>query len=226
MPQTEHILLESDDERAVPELGAARTVHSRLRSRSRLRRRVVELDIIDYYYLSVRMRRRSAVFAYVLDLRYVDHAIRRSRHVAWRWLTSTLALAALTVGCARQVGSLPPGWQHYALPVCASLVGLTVCAGLVSAYRTTETLSLYSAHGRARLLEFTSGLGTLRASRPFMLKLAAHLRAAFAARRSSKAQHLRDEMREHFRLRQAGVLSNEEYEQSKTRILAEHGRGR
>jgi len=224
MPQTEHILLESDDEREVPQLGTARQLHGRLWSRSRLRRRVLELDIIDYHYLSVRTRRRSAVLAYVLDLRYIEPAIHQSRHVAWRWLTGTLALAGLTVGCARQVGSLPPGWQHYALPVCASLVGLTVCVGLVGVYRTTETLSLYSAHGRARLLEFTGGLGMLRASRPFMRKLAAHLRTALAARRTSKAQHLRGEMREHFRLKEAGVLSNEDYEQSKARILAEHGR--
>jgi len=224
MPQTEHILLESDDEREVPELGTARKVHGRLWSGSRLRRRVLELDIIDYYYLSVRTRRRSAVLAYVLDLRYIDPAIRQSRHVAWRWLSITLALAALTVACVWQAGSLAPWWQHHALTVCASLVGLTVCVGLVCLYRTTETLSLYSAHGRARLLEFTSGLGTLRASRPFTRKLAAHLGAALAARRSSKAQHLRDEMREHFRLKEAGVLSNEEYQQSKVRILAEHGR--
>jgi hypothetical protein len=37
-----------------------------------------------------------------------------------------------------------------------------------------------------------------------------------------RSEHLRDEMREHFRLRESGVLSVEEYEASKARILAEH----
>ena len=37
-----------------------------------------------------------------------------------------------------------------------------------------------------------------------------------------RPEHLRDEMREHFRLRKHGVLSAEEYEASKARILAEH----
>ena len=42
--------------------------------------------------------------------------------------------------------------------------------------------------------------------------------ATLDSRKSDMAQ------REHFRLKEAGVLSNEDYEQSKARILAEHGR--
>src|SRR5436305_9594979 len=57
MPTTEHILLESDF-RQVPDLRDARTVHARLEFRSRLRRRVLQLEIIDYYYLSVRSHSR------------------------------------------------------------------------------------------------------------------------------------------------------------------------
>jgi hypothetical protein len=61
-----------------------------------------------------------------------------------------------------------------------------------------------------------------RALRPFLAKLLAHVRIASAARRPLKAQHLRDEMREHARLHQTGVLSTVEYEACKVRILAEH----
>jgi hypothetical protein len=222
MSKTEHILLESED-RDIPELRTARKVHARLRSRSRLRRRVLELDIIDYYYLSVRMQRRSTLLEYVLDLRFIDPRIRESRHIAWRWMIATLAFAMLTAASVWRLGSSPaPWWQHGQLPICATMLVLTACVGLVCVYRTTETLTLRSVHGQARLLELTGGLGTLRATRPFMLKLAAHIRIAIAARRSSRAQHLRDEMREHFHLKEAGVLSDEEYEESKRRILAEH----
>ena len=37
-----------------------------------------------------------------------------------------------------------------------------------------------------------------------------------------RAERLRDEMREHFRLKEAGVLSQEQYEASKARILGQH----
>jgi hypothetical protein len=55
--------------------------------------------------------------------------------------------------------------------------------------------------------------------------LSAHLRIAVAARRPAKALHLRDEMREHARLHEAGVISKVEYEGGKARILAAHAPG-
>ena len=67
-------------------------------------------------------------------------------------------------------------------------------------------------------------LGLGRALRPFLTKLSAHVRIAVAARRPSKALHLRDEMREHARLHETGVLSKQEYEAGKARILAAHVR--
>ena len=49
-----------------------------------------------------------------------------------------------------------------------------------------------------------------------------HVQIAIRARRSTRGAHLRDEIREHLRLREAGVLSEQDYEASKRRILARH----
>jgi hypothetical protein len=224
MRATEHILLESDV-RDVPELRKARKVHARVRIRSGLRRRMIELTLIDYFYLSVQISgSRSARLQYVIDLRFVEPALRRTRHIAWRWMTVSAVLAALAVVVAWQISIAPiPWWQADRLAVAGSLVGFAACAVLVSIYRTTETLALYSANGHARLLQITGGLGTLRAVRKFSLRLVAHLRIAIAAGRPTHAEQLRDEMREHHRLLCAGVLSVEEYEGSKRRILHGHG---
>jgi hypothetical protein len=222
MQTSEHILLESD-ERDVPALRNARKTHAQVEVRSRLRRRVLRLEIIDYYYLSVRSLSRSVELEYVLDLRFVAVPPRISRHVAWRWITASLVLLALATGMAAWIGSSATPWsQHGWLRVCAAVTGMWVLATLIAAYRTTETVRLYSAHGAARLLEFTGGLGTFRTLRPFLAKLVAHIRLALAARRPARAEHLRDEMREHSRLREIGVLSAEEYEAAKVRILAHH----
>src|SRR5260221_13177882 len=86
MQTTEHILLESDF-REVPSLQDARTVHARIEFRSRIRRRVLRLEIFHYYYLAVRSRPRSLPLEYVLDLRVVGGP-RRVRHIPWRWITS------------------------------------------------------------------------------------------------------------------------------------------
>jgi hypothetical protein len=223
MLASEHILLESDAYE-VPDLQGARKVHSRHQVRSALRRRAVELTIIDYFYLSVRSSRaRRAEARYVLDLRFIDPSLVLTRHIPSRWLSVTGALALLSVAAAWHIASSAvPWWRHSWLPAFGTLLALTAVAGFVSAYRMTEKLTLRSVNGRAKVLEFTGGVGTFRALRRFTAQLAAHLRIAIAARRSSRAEHLRDEMREHFRLKGAGVLSEEEYAAGKTRILACH----
>jgi hypothetical protein len=221
MPQSEYILLESDEPHTVPHLRESRKRHARVEAPDRIRRRVLRLEIIDYFYLAVRVQRAQSVMAeYVLDLRFVDPSVRLSRHVATRWLVATLVLAALAVAIGLRVqGSAAPGnW----LVACLIASTLAVGAGFVCAYRTTETLAVFSIHGRARLLEYTGMLGLGRALRPFLIKLSAHVRIATAARRRSKALHLRDEMREHARLHETGVLSRPEYEAGKVRILAAH----
>jgi hypothetical protein len=191
---------------------------------------VLTLQIIDYFYLAVRVQRaqstrsaQSVIAEYVLDLRFVDPSVRMSRHIASRWLVATLVLAALALAIGLRVqGSAAPGnW----LVGCLIASTLAVGAGFVCAYRTTETLTLFSIHGRARLLEYTGTLGLGRTLRPFLVKLSAHVRIAIAARRRSKALHLRDEMREHARLHETGVLSKPEYDAAKVRVLAAHAPG-
>ncbi len=219
----EHILLESD-EREVPELSAARKVHARLRLRTGLRRRLIELTVIDYYFLCVRAwRARGPVSEHVLDLRFVDPAPRLSRHVPWRFMGIAVMF---TLACAGTiwwiVSSRQPWLESDLLPAASALAALAAAAWIVSAFRTTRTLTLRSVHGQAKLFEITAHLGRLRALRHFSQLLVAHLKVAISARRSSRAEYLRDEMREHFRLKEAGVLSEEEYESGKARILARH----
>ena len=220
MPAAEYILLESEF-RNVPDLRAPRKVHARVAFRSRLRRRVVELEIIDYYYLSVRSHSRSATLEYVLDLRFVGTP-RVSRHISWRWITASLLLTSVACAMVRFGPATPQWWQRYGVTVLAVVTGGWAVATLVAVYRTTETVRLFSTDGAARLLECTGGLGTLRRLRRFMAKVAAHVRLAGTDRRSTKAAHLRDAMREHARLRELGVLCEPEYESAKARILGRH----
>jgi hypothetical protein len=224
MAAAEHILLESD-ERRIPHPRSSRKRHAHIELHSRLTRRALELELIDYYYLVVRSYRASAVAAeYVLDLRFADASLASSRHFASRWLLAALVLMALAGALALRIGdsAAPVAW----LAAFGIVSAAAVAAAVVCIYRTTQTISMYSAHGRARLFEFTSGLGTKRGLQPFAKKLAAHVKLATSARRPLRSEHLRDEMREHFRLRENGVLSDEEYEASKARILAQHSSSR
>ena len=208
----------------MPELRDARKSHGRLELRSRLRRRVLQLEIIDYSYLSVRSRTGVTGLEFSLDLRFA-RAPQLSRHIAWRWMAASLVLFVVPALIVSAIHA-SAWWRQEWLPVSLTLAAAWAGATFVCVYRTTETLSLVSTCGAARLLEFTGGPGTFRALRPFVAKLTAHIRLASAARRRTKAEHLRDEMREHQRLRELGVLSVSDYEASKARILGQHARGR
>ncbi len=225
MTATEHILLETDA-REVPDRCDARRSHGCVELRSPLRRRTLRLEIIDYYYLAICTRSGGTKLEFSLDLRFV-HGLGLSRHIAWRWITASLGLIALPAAVAAVIHAAAPlWWRQQWLWVCLAFAGAWGGTALVCLYRTTESLSLSSTYGAARLLEFTGGIGMLRAARPFLAKLAAHIRLASAARRGTKAEHLRDEMREHLRLKEIGVLSASEYEAGKARILAQHAAGR
>jgi hypothetical protein len=223
MTATEHILLESDL-RQVPDLRDARKSHGRIAVRSRLRRRVLQLEIIDYYYLSVRTRSGARGSEFSLDLRFA-RAPQLSRHIAWRWMAASLVLIVVPTLIVTAIHA-SAWWRQEWLPVSLAVVPSWAGTTPVRLYRTTETLSLVSTCGAAQLLEFTAGPGTFRALRPFIAKLTAHIRLASSARRHTKAEHLRDEMREHQRLRELGVLSQSDYELSKARILGQHTPGR
>ena len=160
---------------------------------------------------------------YVLDLRFVDPSFALTRHIPWRCIWTALALTAATgagtMWYAAETASRP---RHLAAEVSATLFAGATLAYLAVAVRLVETVALRSLHGRVALLQYRGGAGTLRRIRPFMRKLAAHVRLAAAARRSTRSEHLRDELREHYRLMEAGVLAGETYDAGKARILAQH----
>jgi hypothetical protein len=216
----EHILLESD-EREVPTLETSRRVHARIVLPGDRWRPALELALIDYFFLSVRTARaRSA--RYVLDLRHVDSSIRLARKLAWSWIALGAVFLLLAILGMRGIcASSAPWWRHeWLFPTIAFLV-VAAAAMYAAVHGTSETVTLFSPHGRARLLRHSGTPGTLRAFHSFLPRLEAHLRIA-GARRRPGADHLRDEMREHFRLKQAGVLTEAEYETAKRRILATH----
>ena len=223
MQAAEHIVLESDV-REVPHVRSQRRIHATLQCRSRLHRRRLNLSIIDYYYLAVCMTQGAAApQEYVLDLRFVDPSFALTRHVPWRCIWTALALTAATAASTMWLAAVATaGQRHLAALISAALFAGAALAYLAVAARLVETLALHSLHGRAAVLEYRGGAGTLRRAGPFMRKLAAHVQLAAAARRTMMAEHLRDELREHYRLKQAGVLAAEIYDACKRRILAKH----
>lgn len=217
LARAEHIALEGETETVAHEHRKARasyTLHSAVHG---LR---TELSLLDEHYLDVRITRaRKEPLEYSLDLRFLNSLPVRVRRIAWAWFA--LGAAGTLAGCVGVWFAVSAASLAYALGSSAALAGaaLVVWLGMRA---TSEALNFSSVHGGATLVSVIGGLGSIEQGKAFFVAMIKEIAAAKAARPQSKPQWLRDEMREHHRLRELGVLSEADYEASKKRILKAH----
>jgi hypothetical protein len=198
-----------------------RITRSRWSLASRLHGCSTELSLLEGHYLRVHsVRSRGQGRKYQFDLRYMNPRPVRVHHIAWAWLFACVASFAVAAW------ALAATWFDSASLRAVVIGVVTTCAGFIALFfflrRTTESLTFRSEHGLVTLIEVTGGIGSTRKGKPFFVELIKGINAAKAERSQAKEHFLCDEMREHHRLRELGVLSEREYEQSKARILAQH----
>jgi hypothetical protein len=191
---------------------------------SRLRGCQTELSISEDYYLSVHsVRPNQPALRYEVDLRFASPKPVRVRRVSWFWLALALTLGILGGGA---LWLLPARAQSAWLDPIFLTAIFTLLAAAAAAYlflrRTSEALEFTSMHGGATLVSVIGGIGSARSGKRFFVELIKSINAAKITRPQQLGQLLRDEMREHHRLRELGILSQEQYEQSKARILSAH----
>ena len=218
----EHISLESD----IAETRAAPNPEKRLATfalHNPARGIKFEISILEEHYLAVSAQRRSSKHEHFVDLRFLDPKPLAFRHVAWRWLYAALAFTVLTAAAiAASVyvhGSLI---QRYGTPAVIVLATITICGYLMAYFFTTESMFFVSVHGRAPLIGLEGNLGALRRAQPCAASVIKHIKAARLRLQQSKPAYLRDEMREHSRLFEQRVLTEEQYSDAKRRILKAH----
>jgi hypothetical protein len=225
-PRAEHISIEGEpdpDLHVAPGRQPHRITRQSYTLASRLRGCTTELAILEGWYLGVRcVRPDQAPSKYQVDLRFANPKPVRVRHISWTWLTVSLGLALLGGGALMRAWTLNAALLSTVLLGGAIAMCVSLCALFLFLRRTTESLEFHSVHGGATLVSVTGGVGSARGGKKFFVELIKAINAAKLARPQEKAQFLRDEMREHHRLRELGVLTDQQYEQSKARILAEH----
>jgi len=223
--RAEHISIESEPD-AFLSTGThrRRNVRSSYTLTSGLRGCRTELSISEDHYLSVHsVRPHQQPLRYEFDLRFANPKPLRVRHISWFWFALALTLGLLGGGALwLKPASVQAAWLD---PIFLTAI-FTIAAALGAWYlflrRTTEALEFTSMHGGATLVSVVGGIGSARSGKRFFIELIKSINAAKIARPQQRAQLLRDEMREHHRLRELGIVSEEQYEQSKARILAAH----
>jgi hypothetical protein len=218
---SEHIYIES------PEGGngsrEARTVTERFQLNDRARGVVTELTLYaEGFATTTRFPRGRPPQRHRLDLRFLDPAPRVHRRYAMAPLyaaigLATAALAALTLASAFS------GTRLVAIPAGTLAASGALIALLMFVRKWAEDIVFVTAHGRAAVLTLSGGFGCLRRLRALVPLLAGAISEANAGRPQDRAACLREEMREHYRLQNAGIIPRPVCTEATGRILAEFG---
>ncbi len=218
--QAEHICLEADSQESVSE-SVTEAVEYRLQLSRPTHGSVHNIAIYNSGRIDVDFsKRKAAPQSYRLHARNLDAHPEVSRHVAKRCLLTALVtgtVAATLLVLPLWFGPFGP-WQ---LPAGILLATASLFALLLGVYRTGESVSFSSQHGRVPVLTIHGGIRCRKRCEALFQRLA----QVTAAVRSEVdiAQLLREEMREHHRLKLEGIIEDEDYEAAKLRILSAHG---
>jgi hypothetical protein len=221
--RSEHVSLESDlsETRVKPNLSRPLAYHKLSKGGRGVTTRVAVLA--DHYAAIEVQRSRSSADVHTVDLRFVDPRPVAVRKVPWRLLYAALGLTLLTaIGIT--LFWVFPNFMHRMGGVFApiGLGVLTSASYILCYYLTTESLLFLSVHGRARVIAIAGRLGTMRRAQKCAADLVMHINLARKHFKQTRQAYLRDEMREHARLYEQRVYSEEHYNEAKRRILKAH----
>ena len=215
----EHIYIASDDSNPDPKTAAV-TVRSRIELRNALRRTSTELTIYEEGFLKVVPTvggKRGAAFR--LDLHFLDPVPTITRVTAKRTFYAAFAcVAAMGVAALlAQVDAL----RLFASAAFFACAAAALGAVLIAVYRSYEKFEFLTLHGRAAVLGLAASVGSIKKFHAFVPQLCRAIEEAAERNERDPQAYLRAEMREHYRLREDGVLGGNECAESTGRILSQ-----
>lgn len=216
---SEHIFIGGDDFSTAP-TDVARTVAETVRLKNHLRHVGTELTFYEEGVVRItHYRRDKPAEPFLIDMRFLDPVPQIETVIAKRWWKATLGAAGAAVLAALLLRF------ELLYPFALAIVGLASLAAAVclylGLYLSYESTEFYTSHGRAPVLRLVANLGSIKKYRALLPTLSRAIDEAVERVGEDTAAYLRAEMREHYRLRGDGVLSNEICAAGTGRILAQ-----
>lgn len=216
----EHILLEAEDPVAVAEQA---DIEARWLINHVGRGVATELAVTANGVLRAdAIKRGKRVQRRWINLRFLDPTPTPVGRVAWRGLGIGVGLAVFAALWGTFAGAFSVLHAAHA-PVAIAAVTAAICTLGLALHSSFRGLRLVTMNGGACVLEVTVALWPSLAFKEFQMELPDFIDAAFDAYPQDDDALLRDEMRDHHRLKEAGVLSQAAYEEAKKRILRQFG---
>jgi len=199
---------------------AAREVVDEVTIRDRLRGRHTTVRFYAESWADVEVQRRGRrLTSHRIDLRFLDAVPATKRYYPIRLLKASGIAAGVTA-----LFAIPAwfGWlSGFTVPATVTGILVTATALFVAWYLTHEKIVFRTLHGRAGVIRFGAGLGTIRQFHKLIPKFVDAIADAAETMIDETAVYLRSEMREHYRLRGEGIISENECAASTGRILSQ-----
>ena len=218
MASSEHILIEGDEVDAEYVSPRNREAQQHFHIINRTHALQTEMILFEGGWVSLRQHssRKSGV-AQMINLQFVDPEPTVTRFFAKRTFLFSASLAAAALACT--VLALFSVQLVLTIPAALLFATGAAIAFVACAYRTRKDVVFHTRHGRAPVISLMGTLGCFGTLRTVVPKLVEEIRRADDAE-SDPRKLLRSEMREHYRLRECGVLDETMCTQSTQRILS------
>ena len=216
---SEHIYIGSEDLNPNPAT-AARTISAAAALSNAVRRTRTDVTLYEEGFVKVTEHRGGKPGdSFRLDLHYLDPVPTLERVIAIRCF-----YVALGCGAVAGIAAFLLRFEMLrvaTVPLLAVAALATLVALFVAIYRSYEKTVFSTIHGRAPVLQLVANLGSIKKFRAFVPTLSRAIETAHEGIGEDTSAYLRAEMREHYRLRGDGVLSNDGCAESTGRILAQ-----
>lgn len=216
----EQIQISAEAERGVPRP----SILIQLSQVSYLRAQSAHYTIFDHRFLSVyRKNFGRKARQYWIDLALIDSTphffVKSDRHSLY---TSGGMLGLCAVLSLASVFSRMPWYAHSWSPLTLLSLCAAVIALLVFVHRSQNLVRFHSQNGDAVLLEMFNNAPNRKEFASFARELVQHIQTAQRGDKRKLDQKLGAELREHRRLKDQGILSEEIYVSARDKILRRH----
>lgn len=218
---TEHISL-GEDFGILAGAEEPEKIVDRLEIKNRTCGRRMQLFLYEEGFLRVReWQRKKKTNEYLLGLRFLKPSFSTSRYLPMRVLHVAAGLLGVAVLSAL-VAWLSP-WSAVFVPV--AVVGGTgaLIAAMLFLYLAHEKTMFETSSGHAIVLTLLGTADALKRCRSVAPKIVAAIERAHASNIQSASDYLRQEMREHYRLREVGVIDHDDCSLATRQILSRFG---
>lgn len=221
--QAEEILLESDETLATkPSEDTFNKVSAQLVQIQKWKRCSLGAQILDDKFLFVKSYQRGRSAKYWYNLMFADPVPKRHQSIDWRWGLASLVFFLNAAGllAIEHYYQLSARFVYFN-SITVVLVTLGLIGFLMMIYKAKNALVFHTLHGQMPILS----LAVNNPSKEEYQSFAKSLRQCIEQlqQRAHKVNNqLAKELGEHRRLKDENVVSEQEYEKAKNRILSQH----